>query len=371
MHLQPRRTKLLSVFCNFEPGGAQLRFARLANRYPDVFDHSVIALEPPLDCQTSVSAEVTISYPSIIMKKNSTISNIVRFRRELIGLKPDVIATYDWGTIEWTLANAVGPAAPQVHFEDGFGPDDPDGSLRRRVLLRRVALRRATVVVPSQTLLRIATQGWGLPAHRVTYMPNGVDLRRFAPAADPGVRQNVPLTIGTVGGLRPVKNLARLLRAVAAFAQDHPLRLVIAGDGPERANLEELSAALGISSLVDFVGWATDPARLLRGFDIFALTSDTEQMPFSVLEAMASGLPVVATDVGDVRAMLAPMNRPFVVAKNDAALVSALTQLGRDPGLRRDIGLANRARAEAEFGEERMLAAYRAVIEDAAAGKAG
>jgi glycosyltransferase involved in cell wall biosynthesis len=95
-----------------------------------------------------------------------------------------------------------------------------------------------------------------------------------------------------------------------------------------------------------------------RGFDVFALSSDTEQMPLSVLEAMAASLPVAATDVGDVAGMLADDNRPFVTALDPAALAAALKTLLERPDLRRALGAANRARAERDYDEAAMLRGY-------------
>jgi glycosyltransferase involved in cell wall biosynthesis len=99
-----------------------------------------------------------------------------------------------------------------------------------------------------------------------------------------------------------------------------------------------------------------------RGFAVFALSSDTEQMPLSVLEAMAAGLPVAATDVGDVAAMLAEANRPFVVALDDAALARAMAALLDRPDLARAVGAANRARAAAEYDEATMVRGYEALF---------
>ena len=134
------------------------------------------------------------------------------------------------------------------------------------------------------------------------------------------------MVIGTVAALRAEKNIARLIRALARLPAAAPARLVIVGDGPERAALEALAVAEGVGGRVEFAGHCADPAPLYAGFDIFALSSDTEQMPLSVLEAMASGLPVAATDVGDVAAMLDAANRPYVVAREDGALADALAR---------------------------------------------
>jgi glycosyltransferase involved in cell wall biosynthesis len=165
-----------------------------------------------------------------------------------------------------------------------------------------------------------------------------------------------------VAALRPEKNLARLLRAFALVRALRPCRLVIAGGGPERAGLEALAGELGVAGEVDFPGHVADTPALYAGFDAFALSSDTEQMPISVLEAMAAGLPVAATDVGDVRAMLAPENGAEVVAQDAAALAAALAGLLADPARRALLGAANRRRAEADFDQETMFAAWHALF---------
>ena len=196
-------------------------------------------------------------------------------------------------------------------------------------------------------------------------MPNGIDLARFAtgvveagapPWPDTGARA----VIGTVAALRPEKNLARLLRAFARLQP--PARLVIVGDGADRPGLEALAHELRGAGAVRFTGHMADPQRAYRHFNVFALSSDTEQMPLSLLEAMAAGLPAVATDVGDVATMLATENRPFVVPREDAALAGALAALLDSPELRRAVGAANRAKAERDFDQEVMFRAYEALL---------
>jgi glycosyltransferase involved in cell wall biosynthesis len=238
--------------------------------------------------------------------------------------------------------------------------------LPRRVLMRRVALRRSTVILPSTTLVRMARDVWHLPPGRLRYIPNGLDLNRFTPrgpAARIEISADGPL-IGTVAALRAEKALDRLLRACALLASSAtPFRLAVVGEGPERERLEALALELGIQDRVCFTGHMADPAEAYRAFDLFALSSATEQMPFSVLEAMASGLSVAATDVGDVRAMLATENLPYLAANADDELAAALRSLIEQPGLRARIGLANRRRAEADFDQELMFQAYARLID--------
>src|SRR5262249_29994503 len=158
------------------------------------------------------------------------------------------------------------------------------------------------------------------------------------------------LVIGTVAPLRPEKNVGRLIKAFSLARMRAELRLMIAGAGPERSALEKMSQDMGLGAWVFFVGHVDNPEAVLSEFDIFALSSETEQMPKSLLEAMAMGLPVAAVDVGDVGEMVAPENTPFIVRRGDTqALADAIVQLARLGTTRSPIGLANRARVREKY----------------------
>lgn len=349
---------LLHVYSTFAVGGPQVRFAALANRFGRDFRHAIVAMDGNTACRERLDPALDVSFPAVDIRKGDTLGNRGRFRAVLRALRPDALVTSNWGSIEWAMAN-LPRLVRHVHVEDGFGPEERDRQLSRRVWMRRLLLRRAAVAVPSRVLYRIAAEVWRLPRGRLHYIPNGVDLDRFAVARRPGA---VP-AIGTLAALRPEKNLGRLLRAFAVVRAAAPCRLVIAGDGPARDGLIALAAQLGLAGDVEFPGHVTDTPALFARLDIAALSSDTEQMPIAVLEAMAAGLPVAATDVGDVRTMLADGNAPFVVPRDDAALAGALAGLLADPALRAGLGAANRARAVAVFGEAAMFAAWRGLFE--------
>ncbi len=356
---------LLSVFPSFETGGAQTRFARVANRLGDRFRHAILALDGKRDCAERLSPALDVCFPEVAATKGDMLGNARRFRQLLRALRPAAMLTHNWGSIEWAIAN-LHPIVRQVHVEDGFGPEEAEGQKPRRVLLRRLVLRRASVVLPSRTLFAIARDVWRLPPARLHYVPNGLDLSRFRPDG-PAAPLDLPgagPVIGTVATLRTEKNLGRLIRAAALLRREGlALRVLIVGDGPERGMLVALAEQLGIAAEVHFAGHVADPAAAYRAMDVFALSSDTEQMPFSLLEAMASGLAVAATDVGDVGAMLAEANRPHIAAREDAALAGALRPLLVDAALRQRLGAANRARAECDFDEEAMVESYAALFQ--------
>jgi glycosyltransferase involved in cell wall biosynthesis len=365
---------LLHVFPSFETGGQQIRMVTLANRLAARagagFSHSVVALDGRTDCADLLAPGVPVRLVGGAGRGLRAAWSVIR------GEAPDMLLTHNWGSMEWVAANRL-TGVPHLHFEDGFGPDESGArQLRRRVLARRLLLSAAGswTIVPSRTLEAIATGIWRLPRERVLRVPNGIDLARFQGAVDAPLVERLgiqprDLVVGAVGTLRPEKNLTRLIRAVRRVSRALPVRLVIVGDGPERARLEAEAREQGIAGRTVFTGRLAQPERLVRRFDLFALSSDTEQMPYSLIEAMAAGRPAVATDVGDVAAMVAPENAAYVVKKDDfSGFCAALAELLERPVLRARLGAANRAKAEAEFGIDAMVATYERLLARPSAG---
>jgi L-malate glycosyltransferase len=336
---------------------------RIINHLGKQFRHTVIALDNNFDAAEGVAGDLDLAVLPARGVKRDMLHNMVRSALALRRLRPDLLLTYNWGAIEWAAASRFSPVSRHLHLEAGFSLGEADSQIRRRVLFRRWALARCElVVVPSRQLEDLAHRVWRLPVSRVVYVPNGVDTARFAAAVSDGVpgftRRPGEMVIGTIAPLRLEKNIGRLLRVFAMLKFSHPLRLIIAGDGAQRASLERLAAELGIADRVIFTGQVV-PEAVLGTFDIFALSSDTEQMPNALLEAMAASRAIAAVNVGDVKKIVCEDNREFIVDRDDAAaFAGALTRLLGDPERRRALGCANRRRAVAEFSQERMFSAY-------------
>ena len=361
---------LLYVFTSFDVGGVQMRFAQLANRFGDAYRHVIVAMDGRTEALSRLAPGLKVEVLAVPVRRDRNWANLGTFRAVLGELRPDLLITSNWGSIEWAMANLDG-RVPHLHMEDGFGTEEASRQLPRRVWTRRLVLRRSTVLLPSLTLLGIARDVWRLPERRLVYVPNGVDCARFgvepdrAFAAAAGIPDDGVPVVGTVAALRPEKNLYRLLDAFAQVTVARAARLVIVGDGGERAGLIDRAAALGLAGRVVFTGSCPEPERLLPSFALFALSSDTEQMPISVLEAMAAGLPLAATAVGDVPTMVAADNQPFIVPRDAGALARAISALLDDPGRGRAIGQANAVRAGAMFDQRQMFAAYRGLFDGA------
>lgn len=361
--------RLLHLHSSFNPGGKELRAAKLMAAFGPGVEHTVVSGVPgALGAAEVVDPALSVAYPQGFPALTGRPS-LSRYRRIAMAMAGhDLVLTYNWGAMDAVLAHrlfARGLALPPlVHHEDGFNQDEAQRLKPGRNWMRRLALpTAAALVVPSRVLETIALDVWRQPRGRVVRIANGIPLADFAaappPDALPGlVKQPGQRWLGTMAGLRAVKNLPRLVRAFAAMPDDW--RLVIVGEGPERAAIAAEAARLGLAERVHLPGFAPDPARVMGLFDLFALSSDSEQFPISVVEAMAAGLAVVSPAVGDVAAMVAPENAPWIVPPGDeAALGAALAAAAADDGRRGAVGAANRRLAEAEYGEEAMIAAYR------------
>ena len=341
-----------------------MRFAALANHFGQAFRHSIVAMDGRLDCRDRLDVSLDLSFPELELRKRDTIGNLRQFRKLLRSVAPARLVTYNWGSIECAMANWP-RLARHVHIEDGFGPEEAHHQLRRRVLTRRLVLSRSAVVLPSRVLYRLASEVWKLKPSVLHYIPNGIDCARFErPVPSALSWPGEGPVIGTVAALRREKNLNRLLDAFALVRRQTVCRLVIAGDGPVRSDLEARARELGIASDVFFIGYLAETERVYAGLDIFALSSDTEQMPTSIIEAMAAGLPAATTKVGDVADMLSAENQPFVVKLDVEALAQALGGLLKDVALRKCVGEANRIVARKKFGEQAMFAGYLALLSD-------
>ncbi|HEX2115523.1 MAG TPA: glycosyltransferase family 4 protein [Alphaproteobacteria bacterium] len=362
------------VFPTFGVGGVPIRIANVLNHFGRRYRHTIVALDGVHDARSRLRPELDVTLVDLGARKEGLAATWLAYARTLRRLRPDLLLTYNWGSTEWALVNTILRRAPHIHFESGFGPEESERQVPRRVWFRRVALRGAAkLVVPSTTLFDIASNVWRLRRGHVAYIPNGVDCERFASPPDPNAiprfnKAAGEMIVGTLAPLRTEKNLGRLLRAVAALPAGMAWRCVIVGDGPERAALEALAAQLGIAQRTVFAGHVDAPERVLGLFDIFAITSDTEQMPNTILQAMAAGLPIAGVDVGDVKPMIGTRNRNLVVPKhNEAGLAAALQRLLTDAPLRTALGAENAAHVRAHYDQARMFAAYGDLFESALA----
>lgn len=249
------------------------------------------------------------------------------------------------------------------------GRHQPDYPRPKRIFANKFLLRRQDLAIGVGEAVRQALiKNEGLPPERVKVIFNGIDLTRFDPASPrrDEIRRELQLSEGDfvvfhVARLDYLKDHATALRTASRLKQAGlPVKLVIIGDGPERPGIENLREELRLQEAVHLLGQRTDIARLIQAADALLLTSVSEGIPLTLIEGMAAGLPIVATDVGGVSEVVdAEVTGLLAPAKDDTQLAAQLTRLIQDRDWSRQLGQAGRRRAERFFSEPDMHRQYR------------
>lgn len=359
--------RILHLHSTFSAGGKELRCVRLINAFGPKLHHTIVSGEAEhMEAAQYISRKIPVSYPRDFpsLQGRPTPGRLQKLARAMAGY--DLILTYNWGAMDAVMAHTLFgqmlDLPPLVHHEDGFNVEEQHRLKIRRNWYRRIGLGRARgLVVPSETLEAIALEKWDQPIGRVKHIPNGIDTGKFTgkcrrDALRGVIKRKDEYWVGTIAGMRPVKNLPRLVRACAALSDEW--QLVIVGEGEDRDAIRDEAERLEIRHRVHLPGFVRDPANYVGLFDIFALSSESEQAPISLIEAMAAARPVAATDVGDIARMVSEENRSYV-AGGKGGLEQALLDLSRDAELRARLGEANREVARLHFDETDMIAAYR------------
>lgn len=359
--------RIVHLHSTFSLGGKEARAVRLMNLMGDRAQHTILSAVPDaLGARDAIDPGIVVDFPKDAppLAGRPSLARYHDIARYLLNF--DLALSYNWGAMDAVMAHRLYwrrwwhfMPPNLVHHEDGFNEDEIVRRSWYRNMFRREALRSSgAIVVPSAQLQRIAAKEWGV-GDRTFLIRNGIDIAAYGRGPSvpiPGFeRRDGEVVIGTVAGLRKVKDLPRLARAVAALPAN--VRLVIVGEGPERGAILAEAAACGIADRLVLPGFMADPARWIGHFDLLALSSLSEQAPIAVIEAMAAGLPVVSPDVGDVAAMVSEANRPFVAA-DETGFRTALARMAEDRDLRSAVGADNRRIAAERFAESTMVAAY-------------
>jgi sugar transferase (PEP-CTERM/EpsH1 system associated) len=293
------------------------------------------------------------------------------FRRE----RPDVVHTHGWGTLlEGMLAARLAGVPSVIHGEHGT----LQMKTYQRWLQRRAWTSADRVLSVSSRLAERMATTMQVPTERITTIRNGVDLSRFG-SSDRGAARsglglsNDTLVIGTVGRLVPVKDHATLLEAISLLTKRGvDVTLLVSGDGPLHATLQARVRDLGIEHSVRFLGHRQDVEVVLAALDVFVLSSVSEGLSNTILEAMASGLPVVATRVGGAEELVVDGETGLLVEPGlPRKMAEALQLLLTNESKRRTMGAAARGRVETEFALTTMIDRYEALYMDLAARKSG
>lgn len=370
------RVLVMHVLYRFDVGGLENGVVNLINRLPaDRFRHAVVALA---ECVPDYCLRVErddVEFISLHKPPGHGIKLYPKLYRLFRAARPAIVHTRNLAALEAAVPAWLAGVRGRVHGEHGWDRSDPDGrSPKYRLLRRAYSPFVQRYVALSGQLERYLVDGVGVEQDRVERICNGVDSLRFQPAAARAMLTGCPfggadeVVIGTVGRLQAVKDQLTLVRAFAIARGCAPaskrLRLLIAGDGPLRAEVEAEIRASGCGEAIWLAGERADVPDVMRALDLFVLPSRAEGISNTILEAMASGLPVVATDVGG--------NGELVVAGETGALVSAgdpqgmaeaMLRYTSDAALRQSAGIAARRRIERQFSLDNMVERYARLYE--------
>ena len=377
MSVQPRL--IAHVIHRLDVGGLENGLVNLVNRIPpERYRHAILCLSGFSEAFRDRIRRPDVEVISLDKQPGKDPAVYLRMWRQLRRRRPDILHTRNLGTVDMQWIGVLAGVTRRVHGEHGWEGADPRGLNPRSLSIRRAcrpAIQR--YVAMSQDIARWLEQQVGVPARLIRQLYSGVDSERFTPQgprpADrpwAGEAGDPPIVIGTLGRLDPVKDQASLLSALRLLSDQEPalaprLRLVIAGAGPSMGALVALASELGLSEQVWFAGGRDDTADLLRTLDVFVLPSLNEGISNTILEAMATGLPVVATTVGgNPELVVDSVTGRLVPAQDPRALAAALRDYVTDPSLRQAHGTAGRARVVQNFSLDAMVARYLALYDE-------
>jgi len=375
---------IVHIVYRLATGGLENGVVNLINRLPaQSWRHAIVSLT---DIDPAFAARISrddVRCVALNKGPGHGLRLYPRITALLREFKPAIVHTRNLAALEVALPAWFAGVPARVHGEHGRDVGDLDGSSVRYQRVRRVFRPFVTrYIAVSPDLQRYLHERIGVPERRIDQIYNGVDTARFCPA--PGGRAAIEACpfqgphywlVGTVGRLEAVKDQANLARAFVAAVNADPeararLRLVIVGDGKLKGEVEAILESAGVRDLAWFGGERADVVPVLQGLDCFVLPSLAEGVSNTILEAMACGLPVVATRVGaNMELIEEAVTGRTVAAADSEALASAIGAYFASPGLAREHGQAGRRRVERKFNLERMVENYHRVYSDLLAGR--
>ena len=360
---------VVHLIYRFECGGLQTLLAECINRMPaHRYRHAVVCLAGYTDYVEKIT-KAGVEFYSLDKPPGAGLASHAKLWKLLRKLRPAVLHTYNVSTIEYNAVALLAGVPVRIHAEHGLDSVEIGGKHKKYNMLRRLLTPVISSFVPVSTELR----DWlkkeiGVPDRKIAMVANGVDSVAFSSAIPRAPEKNpnavTRVVIGTIGRIDAIKNHLGLLDAfillLKRFSPDElDLHLAIIGDGPLFEQVAARVQAEGLSERVWLPGRRMDITALLRTFSVFVLSSISEATPVTILEAMATALPVVATRVGGVPQIVMDKQTGLLVdPSNPAALADALSIYLNDPQLRVEHGAAGRAYVKAHFSVGAMVVGY-------------
>lgn len=371
------RPLVVHVMYRFDVGGLENGVVNLINRMPaEHYRHAVLSLTGISDFRQRIQRD-DVQFIALDKAPGHLIADYPRLYRLFRHLRPAIVHTRNLAALEAAVPAWAAGVPVRIHGEHGRDVGDLDGSNRKYQWVRR--FYRPFVshwVALSRDLEQYLVRRVGVPPHRIAQLYNGVDANRFQPAeqsagtaADCPFRRPDHWIVGTVGRMQTVKDQTLLARAFVLLLERHPelrdrVRLVMVGEGPLRAQSLAILKQAGAVDLAWLPGERNDIPDLLRSLDCFVLPSLAEGISNTLLEAMASGLPVIATRVGGNPELVQEKVTGVLVPSADAgAMAEAIANYARVPATAAECGRQARAEVLKCFSMDSMEAAYRGLYD--------
>jgi sugar transferase (PEP-CTERM/EpsH1 system associated) len=371
------RPLVLHVVYRFDVGGLENGLVNLINHMcPDAYRHAVLALTEATDFRHRIRRD---GVPVVALNKppGHAVGIYPQLFRLMRSWRPAVVHSRNLAALEALLPALAAGVRVRIHGEHGRDIDDPYGASRKHQWLRRAYRPFVShYVALTDELSRYLIDKVGVQRSAITRICNGVDTTRFRPAgADRAALEGCPFSrdshwlVGTVGRMQAVKDQVTLARAFVMVLARRPslrdrVRLVMIGDGPLRDRSMAILHGAGVAALAWLPGLRDDIPAIMQGLDCFVLPSIAEGVSNTILEAMASGLPVIATDVGANSELVDHGVTGFIVPPADEqALAAQIVDLASDAGRSAAMGRAGRAAAESRFSLQAMTSAYQSLYD--------
>lgn len=367
-----RRPLIVHVVYRFDTGGLENGVANLIDCLPHAhWRHAVVALTEVTAFRDRVRRK-DVAYYELGKRAGHGFTVYPRMARLLRTLRPRIVHTRNLAALEMVVPAWAAGVPVRVHGEHGWDVGDLDGSNGRYRLMRRIYRPFVSrYVALSADIRRYLECRVGVDPSNVETICNGVDTERFRPADRPRPPiEGCPFEVdrhwllGTIGRMQPVKNQVLLAKAFARAIDLEPrlrerARLVMVGEGPLLAEVRRTLDNVGLSGLAWLPGERSDIPDILRGIDCFALPSRAEGISNTILEAMSSALPVIATDVGGNSELVEPGRTGVLTPSEDVeGMAGAIIRYALDESLASGVGAAGRIRAERQFSLSRMVKVY-------------
>jgi sugar transferase (PEP-CTERM/EpsH1 system associated) len=358
-------------------GGLENGLVNLLNNLPaDKYRHAVICMTDYTDFRDRLTRSDVAIY-CLQKKEGKDFHVYVRLWRLLSKIKPDVLHTRNLSALEAQLPGFLLGVKCRIHGEHGRDFEDLDGNNFKHGVLRKFFRLIVQRYMPmSRDLETWLQQKIGVAPGKISQIYNGVDMEKFQPVLPKPIellpenfRSHDLRRIGTVGRQAMVKNPVTLLEAFIYLVKTYPdaggkARLIMVGNGILQQKLQEMAQDAGVDNQVWLAGDRSDVAQLMQTFDIFVLPSLNEGISNTILEAMASGLPVIATQVGGNPELVVDRQSGLLVeSKNPQAMAEAIKYYLEQPELAKQHGEFGRNLCQQKFSLQRMLQDYMTVYD--------